>query len=124
MNNKDMIERNKRIIVGYEARIIELQKRIKKLEEEELDPILKYVKEHPFKYEVYPKYYFTVSKDYILVPLPVANDAWTFKAFHWAEDFCKYFDNNWHNGHTYSAYPVHHHENDNEHFLYIYYKKH
>ncbi len=114
--------------MDYSKRIAQCNKDIaalnvernKLLEEKEKknDPhynIKKYIQEHGF----YGKKTSLININhewYIGVPLPSANDLWTFAAFDWVKTFCKRFD-----GNPRSVYPIHYGVNgfDNANYLYI-----
>ena len=95
---------------------------LKNIKKNTADPIEEYINNHPFEYDNRRKALKRMSP-HILVPLPTANDNWTFAAFCWVKDFCNHFNGEKFNGCKYSAYPVHGPQNDNTNYLYIYYDK-
>jgi hypothetical protein len=71
-----------------------------------------YIRETPVFYEHFAHIIEYKGTKLVAVPLPNANDKWTFAAFTWVRDFCKYFE-------CHSIYPVHGHHTPQGNYLYI-----
>lgn len=104
-------------IVGGEFDGVEFQVSIETQREIE-EKMDKYhdVKEYCRKYKVYgySAYFVKVrSGNYVKVPLPNANDHWTFAAFDWVKKFCEHFKG------IHYSYPEHRNSLDCATFLWI-----
>jgi len=66
-----------------------IERKFPKIFEVELSPAGKALKEFGKEYVCDPKYKILVFEDHLFVPLPNANNEWTFEAFEFAENFIK-----------------------------------
>jgi hypothetical protein len=66
-----------------------IEKKFPKIFEVELSPAGKALKEFGKEYVCDPKYKILVFEDHLFVPLPNANNEWSFEAFEFAKDFIK-----------------------------------